>query len=42
MMRVLTLRVALSCTLFLASICALAGPKDKEPAPRFNATTPTG
>jgi len=42
MARILTLRVALSCTLFLASICALVGPKDKEPAPRFNATTTTG
>jgi len=42
MMRILTLRVALSCTLVLASICALADPKDKEPAPRFNATTTTG
>ena len=41
MARILTLRVALSCILFLASICALAGPKDKEPAPRFNATTTT-
>ena len=36
------MRVAISCTLFLACICALAGPKDKEPAPRFNATTTTG
>src|SRR3989440_6114040 len=42
MSRTLTLRVAISCTLFLACICALAGPKDKEPAPRFNATTTTG
>src|SRR6266581_1777872 len=42
MSRTFTLRVALSCTLFLASICALARPKDKEPAPRFNATTTTG
>src|SRR5438132_5057630 len=42
MSRTLTLRVAISCTLFLACICALAGPKDKEPAPRVNATTTTG
>src|SRR3989440_9248274 len=42
MSRTLTLRVAISCTLFLACICALADPKDKEPAPRFNATTTTG
>src|SRR5260370_10611563 len=42
MMRTLTLRLALSCALFLASICAFGGPKDKEPAPRFNATTTTG
>src|SRR6266446_3077879 len=42
MMRILTLRVAFSCTLVLASLCALADPKDKEPAPRFNATTTTG
>src|SRR5437588_5199154 len=42
MARILTLRVALSCTLFLASICALAGPNDKEPAPHFSATTTAG
>src|SRR5713101_6195586 len=42
MSRTFTLRVALSCTLFLASICVLARPKDKEPAPRFNATPTTG
>jgi len=28
--------------LILSALCALAGPKDKEPAPRFNATTTTG
>src|SRR5882762_888643 len=40
--RTLPVRVVLSCTLLLAALCALAGPKDKEPAPRFNATTTTG
>src|SRR5258707_867155 len=40
--RTLLLRVSLSCTLLLASFCALADPKDKEPAPRFNAITTTG
>ena len=34
-----SLRAAILCVLILASICALARPKDKEPAPRFNATT---
>ena len=42
MARTLTLRVTLSCALILSALCALAGPKDKEPAPRFNATTTTG
>src|SRR5205814_2817474 len=37
-----SLRAAILCVLILACICALAGPKDKEPAPRFNATTTTG
>src|SRR5712671_6370253 len=32
-------RITLACTLLLAALCALAAPKDKEPAPRFNATT---
>src|SRR6267143_245441 len=40
--RTLLLRVSLSCTLLLAGLCALAAPKDKEPAPRFNAITATG
>jgi thiol-disulfide isomerase/thioredoxin len=35
-------RAAIPCILLLASLCALAAPKDKEPAPRFNATTTTG
>src|SRR5438552_12991740 len=37
-----SLRVTIPCVLILASVCALAGPKDKEPAPRFSATTTTG
>src|SRR6266446_3786159 len=37
-----SLRVAIPCLLILASVCALASPKDKEPAPRFNAITTTG
>ena len=36
------LRISIPCVLILASVCALASPKDKEPAPRFNATTTTG
>jgi thiol-disulfide isomerase/thioredoxin len=35
-------RVPLFCTLFLAALCALASPKTKEPAPRFNAKTLEG
>jgi thiol-disulfide isomerase/thioredoxin len=35
-------RVAVSGILLLASLSALAAPKDKEPAPRFNAITTTG
>jgi thiol-disulfide isomerase/thioredoxin len=35
-------RAAIPCILLLASLCALAAPKDKEPAPRFNAITTTG
>ncbi len=42
MPRTLPLRVSLSCFLILASFCALAAAKDKEPAPRFNAITTTG
>ena len=37
-----SLHVTIPCVLILASVCALAGPKDKEPAPRFSATTTTG
>jgi thiol-disulfide isomerase/thioredoxin len=36
------LRAAIPCLLLLASLSALAAPKDKEPAPRFNAITTTG
>src|SRR2546422_4830822 len=38
----ISLRAAIFSVLILAAVCALAGPKDKEPAPRFNATTTTG
>src|SRR2546426_8808885 len=38
----ISLRAAIFSVLILASVCALASPKDKEPAPRFNATTTTG
>ncbi len=38
----ISLRAAILSVLVLAAVCALAGPKDKEPAPRFNATTTTG
>ena len=40
--RNILLRGAFPCILILAAVCALAVPKDKEPAPRFNATTTTG
>jgi thiol-disulfide isomerase/thioredoxin len=40
--RTILLRGALSCALMLAVLCALASPKDKEAAPRFNAVTTTG
>src|SRR5258706_5576756 len=40
--RIIFLRGAISCVLILTALCALAGPKDKEPAPRFNAITTTG
>src|SRR5260370_28681154 len=30
------------CLLTVIALCSLAAPKDKEPAPRFNATTTTG
>src|SRR5713226_2137395 len=35
-------RITLACTFLLAALCAFAASKDKEPAPRFNATTTTG
>jgi thiol-disulfide isomerase/thioredoxin len=35
-------RAAIFSVLLLASLCALAASKDKEPAPRFNAMTTTG
>src|ERR1700747_104229 len=38
----ISLRAAIFSVLILAAVCALAAPKDKEPAPRFNATTTTG
>src|SRR2546430_16095897 len=41
-MATILLRVAFPCVLILAALCTFAGPKDKEPAPRFNATTTTG
>jgi len=40
--KTILLRAAFPCVLILASLCALASPKDKEPAPRFNAVTTTG
>jgi hypothetical protein len=36
------LRGALICAFFLTALCLFAGANDKEPAPRFNATTTTG
>ena len=36
------LRGTILCALTLTALFALAGPKDKEPAPRFNAITTTG
>jgi thiol-disulfide isomerase/thioredoxin len=42
MLRPIPLRRALPLALLLAAGCLLAAPKDKEPAPRFNATTTTG
>jgi thiol-disulfide isomerase/thioredoxin len=38
----ISLRAAILVVPILAALCALAAPKDKEPAPRFNATTMTG
>jgi thiol-disulfide isomerase/thioredoxin len=40
--RPITLRRAFLCALFLTAICGFAGPKTKEPAPRFNARTLDG
>ncbi len=40
--RTILLRVTIPSVMILAAFCALASPKDKEPAPRFNATTTTG
>src|SRR5258708_36232851 len=40
--RTLIIRGALSCALLLAALGLVAAPKDKEPAPRFNATTTSG
>jgi thiol-disulfide isomerase/thioredoxin len=40
--RPIILRGAVSCALFLAALCVFAGPKAKEPAPRFNAKTIEG
>jgi thiol-disulfide isomerase/thioredoxin len=37
--RTILLRGSIPCVLILAALCAFAGPKDKEPAPRFNTTT---
>src|SRR6266478_4725150 len=38
----ISLRAAIFSFLPLAAVCALAGLKDKEPAPHFNAITTTG
>lgn len=38
----ISLRAAIFSLLILAAVCALAGPKDKELAPRFNAISTTG
>jgi thiol-disulfide isomerase/thioredoxin len=40
--RTIILRATLPAVLILTAISLLAGPKDKEPAPRFNATTTSG
>jgi thiol-disulfide isomerase/thioredoxin len=40
--RAILSRGALVCASLLAALGLMAGPKDKEPAPRFNATTTTG
>jgi thiol-disulfide isomerase/thioredoxin len=40
--RTILLRGVVSCVLVLTAVFVFAGSKDKEPAPRFNATTTTG
>jgi thiol-disulfide isomerase/thioredoxin len=40
--KVIVFRAVIPYILLLAALCALAAGKDKEPAPRFNATTTTG
>src|SRR6202171_5596650 len=40
--RSILFRATVLCALFLAALCALAGPKAKDPAPRFNARTIEG
>jgi thiol-disulfide isomerase/thioredoxin len=40
--RTILLRGALPCALIFTAACVIAGPKEKEPAPRFNATTTGG
>ena len=40
--RSILLRGALTCALFLIALGLVAQPKDKEPAPRFSATTTGG
>jgi thiol-disulfide isomerase/thioredoxin len=40
--RTITFRGALPCAFLLAALCVPAGPKAKEPAPRFNARTTEG
>jgi thiol-disulfide isomerase/thioredoxin len=40
--RTTLLRGTVLCALFLTALCVLAGPKTKEPAPRFNARTTEG
>ena len=40
--RTTLLRGGMLCLLAVIALCGLAAPKDKEPAPRFNATTTTG
>jgi thiol-disulfide isomerase/thioredoxin len=42
MLRTIIVRRALSLALLFTTGCLLAASKDKEPAPRFNATTTTG